>query len=77
VFLALEKGTVMAIGVVKFFDVNRGFGFIRPEDGAKDVFVHRNAVETAGMSTLTAGQRISFEIVTEGGKTAANNLAAA
>lgn len=67
----------MAIGTVKFFDTTRGFGFIKPEDGAKDVFVHKSAVERAGMSTLTEGQRVSYEVVTERGKTAAGNLAAA
>jgi CspA family cold shock protein len=67
----------MAIGTVKFFDANRGFGFIQPEDGAKDVFVHKSAVENAGMRTLTEGQRIRYEVVTERGKTAAGNLEAA
>lgn len=67
----------MAIGTVKFFDAQRGFGFIQPEDGAKDVFVHRSAVESAGMQTLSEGQRVSYEVVTERGKTAAGNLAAA
>ena len=67
----------MAIGTVKFFDVNKGFGFIRPENGAKDVFVHISAVQNAGMQTLTEGQRVSFEVVTERGKSAASNLKAA
>jgi cold shock protein len=67
----------MAIGTVKFFDVNKGFGFIRPESGAKDVFVHISAVQNAGMDTLTEGQRVSFEVVTERGKLAASNLKAA
>lgn len=67
----------MAIGTVKFFDAHRGFGFIQPEDGAKDVFVHKSAVESAGMGTLTEGQRVRYEIVTERGKTAAGNLEAA
>lgn len=67
----------MAIGTVKFFSSTRGFGFIQPEDGAKDVFVHRSAVESAGMETLTEGQRIQYEVITERGKTAAGNLAAA
>lgn len=67
----------MAIGTVRFFDAHRGFGFIQPEDGAKDVFVHKSAVENAGMKTLTEGQRIRYEIVTERGKTAAANLEAA
>lgn len=67
----------MAIGTVKFFSSTRGFGFIQPEDGTKDVFVHRSAVESAGMETLTEGQRIQYEAITAGGKTAASNLAAA
>jgi cold shock protein len=67
----------MAIGTVKFFDPTRGFGFIQPEDGAKDVFVHKTAVESAGMRTLTEGQRVQYEIVTERGKAAAGNLTAA
>ena len=67
----------MAIGTVKFFDVKKGYGFIQPEDGAKDVFVHKSAVESAGMATLTEGQRIRYEVISERGKTAAGNLAAA
>jgi cold shock protein len=67
----------MAIGTVKFFDATRGFGFIQPEDGTKDVFVHKSAVQGAGMRTLTEGQRVQYELVTERGKTAAGNLAAA
>lgn len=67
----------MAVGTVKFFDVKRGFGFIAPEDGTKDVFVHKSAVESAGMPMLTEGQRVSYDVVTERGKTAAGNLAAA
>ncbi|MEM7651904.1 MAG: cold-shock protein [Pseudomonadota bacterium] len=65
----------MTIGTVKFFNTTRGFGFIQPEDGSKDVFVHISAVERAGMSTLHEGQKVSFELVTERGKTAAANLA--
>jgi CspA family cold shock protein len=64
----------MAVGTVKFFDVNKGFGFIAPESGEKDVFVHISAVQNAGMDTLSEGQRISFEVVTERGKLAASNL---
>jgi CspA family cold shock protein len=66
----------MATGTVKFFDATRGFGFIQPEDGSKDVFVHKSAVEAAGMRTLTEGQRVSFDVVTERGKNAAGNLSA-
>jgi cold shock protein len=67
----------MAIGTVKFFDATKGFGFIRPEGGDKDVFVHVSAVQSAGMDTLTEGQRVSFEVVTERGKLAASKLKAA
>jgi cold shock protein len=67
----------MPIGTVKFFNAAKGFGFIAPEDGDKDVFVHVSAVENAGMNTLAEGQRVSFEVVTERGKLAASNLKAA
>ena len=67
----------MAIGTVKFFNTAKGFGFIEPEDGAKDVFVHISAVQNAGMETLTEGQRVEYEVVTERGKPAAGNLKAA
>ena len=67
----------MAIGTVKFFNTAKGFGFIQPEDGSKDVFVHISAVERAGMSTLAEGQRVSFDVVEERGKNAAGNLKAA
>ena len=67
----------MAIGTVKFFDSAKGFGFIQPESGEKDVFVHISAVQNAGMDTLTEGQRVSYEVVTERGKPAAGNLSAA
>lgn len=64
----------MAIGTVKFFNTTKGFGFIQPEGGDKDVFVHISAVERAGMGTLSEGQRVSFDVVTERGKNAADNL---
>ncbi|TDJ28746.1 MAG: cold-shock protein [Gammaproteobacteria bacterium] len=67
----------MAIGTVKWFNPAKGFGFIQPESGEKDVFVHISAVEAAGMGTLTEGQRVSYEVVTERGKQAAGSLAAA
>ncbi len=64
----------MPVGKVKFFNTTKGFGFIQPEDGSKDVFVHISAVERAGLGTLQEGQRVSFEITTERGKSAATNL---
>lgn len=66
----------MAIGTVKFFDAKKGFGFIAPENGDKDVFVHISAVEKAGMTTLTDGQKVGYEVVTERGRSAAGNLQA-
>lgn len=64
----------MAVGIVKFFNTQRGFGFITPADGSPDIFVHISAVERAGMSTLREGQRVSYDVVTERGKQAAGNL---
>ena len=66
----------MATGTVKWFNATKGFGFIAPSDGGKDVFVHISAVERAGLDTLKDGQKISFDVVTERGKTAASNLKA-
>ena len=67
----------MAIGTVKWFNPAKGFGFIQPDEGSNDVFVHISAVEAAGMGTLAEGQRVSFEVVTERGRQAAGNLKAA
>jgi cold shock protein len=66
-------------GTVKWFNNQRGFGFIQPEDAGKDVFVHISAVERAGMSTLNEGQKISFDVVADRrtGKSAAENVRAA
>ncbi len=64
----------MATGTVKFFNTQKGFGFIEQTNGAKDVFVHISAVENAGMSTLNEGQKLSFDVVNERGKDAAANL---
>ena len=68
----------MPIGTVKFFNAQRGFGFIALDDGSPDVFVHVSAVEQVGMRTLHEGQRVSFELVTDPrrGKTNAQNLKA-
>lgn len=67
----------MAQGTVKWFNPQKGFGFIQPDNGGADVFVHMSAVERAGMRTLNEGQKISFEITTERGKNSATNLQAA
>ena len=68
----------MATGTVKFFNESKGYGFIQPDDGSKDVFVHVTAVERSGMRGLHEGQKVSFEIETDrrSGKAAAANLAA-
>ena len=62
---------------VKWFDETKGYGFIRPSDGGKDVFVHITAVRTAGLQTLAEGQKVNFDLVSERGKTAAGNLSLA
>jgi CspA family cold shock protein len=67
----------MAIGTVKWFNPAKGFGFIQPESGDKDVFVHISAVERSGMGTLAEGQRVSYEVVNERGKNAATDLKSA
>jgi len=69
----------MSTGTVKWFNAQKGFGFIQPEDGSKDVFVHISAVERAGMSGLNEGQKVSYEIVADRktGKSSAENLRAA
>jgi len=64
----------MATGTVKWFNPNKGFGFIEPEDGGSDVFVHISAVERAGMGNLHEGQKIEFDIQEDKGKTSASNL---
>ena len=66
----------MATGTVKWFNPAKGFGFIAPSDGSKDVFVHISAVDRSGLGTLTEGQQINFEITTERGKSSATNLKA-
>ena len=64
----------MATGTVKWFNATKGYGFIQPQDGGKDVFVHVSAVERAGLSTLNEGQRVEYEIVSSRGKSSAENL---
>jgi CspA family cold shock protein len=72
--LWLQRDAAMATGTVKWFNTEKGFGFIQPADGGKDVFVHITAVKEAGLMTLTEGQKVSFELKTERGKTAAGSL---
>ncbi len=67
----------MAQGTVKWFNPTKGFGFIAPDNGGADVFVHISAVERAGLRTLNEGQKISYEIANERGRDSANNLQAA
>jgi CspA family cold shock protein len=64
----------MASGTVKWFNATKGFGFITPDEGGKDVFVHITAVKAAGLQSLNDGQRVSFDLATERGKTSASNL---
>lgn len=64
----------MAIGTVKWFNPSKGFGFIQPESGSRDVFVHISAVERAGLGTLNEGQRVSYNVVEERGKQSAADL---
>ncbi len=67
----------MSTGTVKWFNPTQGYGFIEPEEGGKDVFVHISAVERAGLSTLREGQKIDFEVVAgQNGKSSAENLVA-
>lgn len=67
----------MATGIVKFFNSQKGFGFIQPTDGAPDVFVHVTALERAGIHSLNEGDKVNYEVVSERGKLAASNLSKA
>nr|WP_294506036.1 cold-shock protein [uncultured Rhodopila sp.] len=64
----------MATGTVKWFNTTKGYGFIMPQDGGKDVFVHITAVQAAGLRGLDEGQKLSFDVATERGKFTATNL---
>ncbi len=64
----------MATGIVKWFNPTKGFGFIQPDNGGSDVFVHISAVQASGLAGLNEGQKISYELATQRGKTAATNL---
>ena len=64
----------MSTGTVKWFNAKKGYGFIQPDDGSKDVFVHISAVERAGLRTLNEGQTVEYELVTNRGRSSAENL---
>jgi len=71
---ASSQETVMATGTVKWFNPTKGYGFIQPQGGGQDVFVHISAVERAGLGTLNEGQQVEYEIVSNRGKSSAENL---
>lgn len=77
-FDTMIERIVMSTGTVKFFNSTRGFGFIQPDDGTKDVFVHATQVERAGLAMIVEGQKLSFDIVEDArtGKSSAENLQA-
>jgi CspA family cold shock protein len=74
-YYSLYESKTMTTGTVKFFNTARGFGFIEPEDGSKDAFVHISAVERAGLTSLSEGQKVSYELQPgQNGKSSAENL---
>ena len=75
----MKDQNTMTMGTVKWFNTQKGYGFIQPEDGSKDVFVHISAVERAGLYELKEGQKVTFEVVAnrKTGKASAENLTAA
>ncbi len=64
----------MSTGTVKWFNPTKGYGFVQPEQGGSDVFIHISALEQAGIATLNEGQRVNYEVATNKGKTSAVNL---
>lgn len=78
-FCLSKRGIEMQVGTVKFYNTQKGFGFIQPDDGSKDVFVHATALERAGLHGLNEGQKVSFDTQEDrrSGKTAVANIAAA
>jgi CspA family cold shock protein len=73
-FTRSQETTTMPTGTVKWFNPTKGYGFIQPQGGGKDVFVHISAVERAGLSSLNEGQTIQYEVVSNRGKESAENL---
>ena len=71
---ALERVRRMATGTVKWFNPQKGYGFIQPQDGGRDVFVHISAVQQAGLRDLKEGQRVSYEVTMDRGKSSATKL---
>jgi cold shock protein len=70
----IPRETTVAVGTVKWFNATKGYGFIQPETGGKDVFVHISAVERAGLSSLNEGAKVSYEVTANRGKESAENL---
>jgi cold shock protein len=75
-YIYVRKGFLMATGVVKWFNAQKGFGFIAPDDGGNDAFVHISAVERSGVGELREGQKVNFELIADrkSGKMSADNL---
>jgi CspA family cold shock protein len=69
-----SRRSIMSTGTVKWFNPTKGYGFIQPQGGGQDVFVHISAVERAGLSTLNEGQQVEYEVVSNRGKSSAENL---
>ena len=70
----MERKDIMVNGTVKWFNTNKGYGFIEPDDGGKDVFIHISAVEKSGLKTLLENQKITFEINQDKGRSSAANI---